>query len=30
LVWEENFGGHDIDDSIFPQEFVIDYIKVYQ
>jgi beta-glucanase (GH16 family) len=25
-----NFGGHDIDDAIFPQEFVIDYIKVYQ
>lgn len=25
-----NFGGKEIDDSIFPQEFVIDYIKVYQ
>ncbi len=25
-----NFGGHDIDDSIFPQEFVIDYIKVFK
>lgn len=25
-----NFGGHDIDDSVFPQEFLIDYIKVYQ
>jgi beta-glucanase (GH16 family) len=25
-----NFGGHDIEDSIFPQQFVIDYIKVYQ
>lgn len=25
-----NFGGHDIDDTIFPQEFIIDYIKVYQ
>lgn len=25
-----NFGGHDIDDSIFPSEFLIDYIKVYQ
>lgn len=25
-----NFGGPEIDDSIFPQEFVIDYIKVYQ
>lgn len=25
-----NFGGLEIDDSIFPQEFVIDYVKVYQ
>ena len=25
-----NFGGPEIDDAIFPQEFVIDYIKVYQ
>jgi len=25
-----NFGGHQIDDSIFPQEFIVDYIKVYQ
>lgn len=25
-----NFGGHDIDNGIFPQEFKIDYIKVYQ
>ena len=25
-----NFGGPDVDDSIFPQEFIIDYIKVYQ
>lgn len=25
-----NFGGQEIDDSIFPQEFVIDYIRVYQ
>lgn len=25
-----NFGGHDIDNSIFPQQFIIDYIKVYQ
>jgi beta-glucanase (GH16 family) len=25
-----NFGGPDIDDSIFPQEFVLDYIKVYE
>jgi len=24
-----NFGGPNIDDSIFPQEFVIDYIRVY-
>lgn len=25
-----NFGGPEVDDSIFPQEFVIDYVKVYQ
>ena len=25
-----NFGGPDVDDSIFPQSFVIDHIKVYQ
>jgi beta-glucanase (GH16 family) len=25
-----NFGGPDVDDTIFPQEFVIDYVKVYQ
>jgi len=25
-----NFGGPEVDDSIFPQEFKIDYIKVYQ
>jgi len=25
-----NFGGHDVDDSIFPQEYSIDYIRVYQ
>ena len=25
-----NFGGPEVDDSIFPQEFVVDYIKVYQ
>lgn len=25
-----NFGGDIIDDSIFPQEFLIDYVKVYQ
>ncbi|WP_159799359.1 family 16 glycosylhydrolase [Flavobacterium sp. MK4S-17] len=24
-----NFGGPDVDDSIFPQKFIIDYIKVY-
>ncbi|WP_255593150.1 family 16 glycosylhydrolase [Mesoflavibacter sp. SCSIO 43206] len=24
------FGGPDVDDSIFPQEFIIDYVKVYQ
>jgi beta-glucanase (GH16 family) len=24
-----NFGGPDVDDSIFPQEFIIDYIKVF-
>ncbi len=25
-----NFGGPEVDDSIFPQQFEIDYIKVYQ
>lgn len=25
-----NFGGHEIDDSIFPQDFSVDYIRVYQ
>ncbi len=25
-----NFGGPEIDNTIFPQEFVIDYIKVYK
>jgi beta-glucanase (GH16 family) len=25
-----NFGGPDVDDSIFPQDFSVDYIKVYQ
>ena len=25
-----NFGGPKVDDTIFPQEFIIDYIKVYQ
>ena len=24
------FGGFEVDDSIFPQEFIIDYIKVYK
>ena len=25
-----HFGGHDIDDSIFPAEFLVDYVKVYK
>ncbi|WP_395067008.1 family 16 glycosylhydrolase [Flavobacterium sp.] len=25
-----NFGGPDVDDTIFPQQFIVDYIKVYQ
>ena len=25
-----NFGGPEIDDTIYPQEFVIDYIRVYE
>jgi beta-glucanase (GH16 family) len=25
-----NFGGPHVDDTIFPQEFIIDYIKVYE
>jgi predicted esterase len=25
-----NFGGPEVDDSIFPQKFIIDYIRVYQ
>lgn len=25
-----DFGGPEVDDSIFPQEFVIDYVKIYQ
>lgn len=25
-----HFGGPNVDDSIFPQEFVVDYIRVYQ
>lgn len=24
-----NFGGPKVDDSIFPQEFIVDYVKVY-
>lgn len=24
-----NFGGPDVDDTIFPQEFIIDYVRVY-
>ena len=24
-----NFGGPEVDDSIFPQEFIIDYVKIY-
>jgi len=24
-----NFGGPEVDDSIFPQEFIVDYVKVY-
>lgn len=24
-----NFGGPEVDDSIFPQEFLIDYVKIY-
>jgi len=24
-----NFGGPEVDDSIFPQEFIIDYVRVY-
>lgn len=24
-----NFGGPEVDDSIFPQKFIIDYVKVY-
>lgn len=24
-----NFGGPDVDDSIFPQEYIIDYVRVY-
>ncbi len=24
-----NFGGPEVDDSIFPQEFVVDYVRVY-
>lgn len=25
-----NFGGPEVDDSIFPQEFIIDYVRVYE
>lgn len=25
-----NFGGPAVDDTVFPQEFIIDYVKVYQ
>ena len=25
-----NFGGPEVDDSIFPQEFVVDYVRVYE
>ena len=25
-----NFGGPEVDDTIFPKEFIIDYVKVYQ
>jgi beta-glucanase (GH16 family) len=25
-----NFGGPEVDQSVFPQQFKIDYIKVYQ
>ena len=25
-----SFGGPEVDDSIFPKEFIIDYVKVYQ
>ena len=25
-----NFGGPDVNDAIFPQKFIVDYIKVYQ
>ena len=30
LAIERNLSGPKIDNSIFPQEFCIDYIKVYQ
>ena len=25
-----NFGGPEVDDAIFPQEFIVDYVKVYE
>jgi beta-glucanase (GH16 family) len=24
-----NFGGLEVDDAVFPQEYYVDYIKVY-
>ena len=30
LMFEEVKFDVEVDDSIFPQEFIIDYIKVYQ
>ena len=24
-----DFGGPEVDDSIFPQEFIVDYVKVF-
>jgi beta-glucanase (GH16 family) len=25
-----NFGGPQVDDSIFPQEFMVDYVRIYK
>ena len=25
-----NFGGPEVDDTIFPQKYTLDYIRVYQ
>jgi hypothetical protein len=25
-----NFGGPEVDDTILPQDFIVDYIRVYQ